>query len=338
MRTESIPKTAGRLVDGFGRVHTDLRISVTDRCNLRCTYCMPLEVVFKPRDQLLTYEEIARVAGVLAGLGIRTIRLTGGEPLVRSRLDELVGQLLAIPGIEQVALTTNGLLLAEQAQSLYRAGLSRLNVSLDSLRDDVFEKIARAEGLERVLSGLAAAKAAGFRDIRINAVSMRGLSEDEIVPLTLFCRREGFHLRFIEFMPLDADAGWSSQQVLSGQEVRGIVERRFGPLVPAIRSDPSQPAIDYCWADGSGMIGFIDPVTAPFCGQCDRLRLTADGQFRNCLFSTTEWDARQVLRSGGCDVSLAELVQECVRDKRAAHGIGSEDFIRPERAMYQIGG
>lgn len=328
----------GTLVDGFGRVHTDLRISVTDRCNLRCTYCMPLEVEFKPREQLLTYEEIARVAFVMSGLGIRTIRLTGGEPLVRSGIEGLVRQLVAIPNIESVALTTNGLLLAEQAESLFRAGLARLNVSLDSLREDRFVQIARGKGLDRVLAGLTAAKAAGFQSIRINAVSIRGLTEDEIVPLALFCRREGFHLRFIEFMPLDADGAWSSEQVLAGYAVRELLEHQIGPLVPAVRSDTGQPAIDYCWADGSGSVGFIDPVTAPFCGQCDRLRLTADGQVRNCLFSTTEWDARQLLRSGGSDEMLVDLVQECVRGKRAAHGIGEPDFIRPDRAMYQIGG
>ena len=328
----------GTLVDGFGRVHTDLRISVTDRCNLRCTYCMPLEVEFKPREQLLTYEEIARMAFVMSGLGIRTIRLTGGEPLVRSGIEGLVRQLVAIPNIESVALTTNGLLLAEQAESLFRAGLARLNVSLDSLREDRFVQIARGKGLDRVLAGLTAAKAAGFQSIRINAVSIRGLTEDEIVPLALFCRREGFHLRFIEFMPLDADGAWSSEQVLAGYAVRELLERQIGPLVPAVRSDTGQPAVDYCWADGSGSVGFIDPVTAPFCGQCDRLRLTADGQVRNCLFSTTEWDARQLLRSGGSDEMLVDLVQECVRGKRAAHGIGEPDFIRPDRAMYQIGG
>jgi cyclic pyranopterin phosphate synthase len=332
------------LIDGFGRVHTDLRISVTDRCNLRCTYCMPLDAVFRPREELLSYEEIARVAGVAAGLGIRTIRLTGGEPLVRSSLEVLVRQLVAVPGIEDVALTTNGLLLAEQAEPLRRAGLHRLNVSLDSLREDVFEKIARRSGLERVLAGLAAAKLAGFRKIRINAVSIRGLTQDEIVPLAAFCRREGFQLRFIEFMPLDAEAGWSGGQVLSGAEVRAILEREIGPLVPAPRIDPGQPAVDYRWADGGGSVGFIDPVSNPFCGQCDRLRLTADGQFRNCLFSTTEWDVRAVLRGGApegdeeIDTRIAELLEECVKSKRRAHGIGSPSFERPARAMYQIGG
>ena len=342
---------AGRpaLVDGFGRMHTDLRISVTDRCNLRCTYCMPLDVVFKPRAELLRYEEIARVARVAAGLGIRSIRITGGEPLVRRDVDELVRLLVATPGIEEVSLTTNGLLLAEQAADLRRAGLNRLNVSLDALREDLFEQIARRQGLDRVLAGLAAAKAADFRSIRINAVSIRGLTEGEIVPLARFCRREGFQLRFIEFMPLDGEASWSNGHVLSGREVRDILTQHLGPLVPAARTDEGQPAIDYRYvSDGvdkgagtpehAAIVGFIDPVTQPFCERCDRLRLTADGQFRNCLFSTTEWDARQVLREGGSDDEIASLLRDCVLAKRAAHGIGTPAFERPARAMYQIGG
>ena len=328
----------GPLIDGFGRVHTDLRISVTDRCNLRCTYCMPLETTFKPRDELLSYEEIARVAAVAAGLGVRTIRLTGGEPLVRRDLHELVRLLAATPGIAEVSLTTNGLLLAEQAAGLRAAGLERLNVSLDSLREEVFEKIARRSGLDRVCAGLAAARAAGFRGIRINAVSIRGLTEDEIVPLAAFCRREGFHLRFIEFMPLDAEEGWSKPQVLSGAEVREILEREIGPLVPVAMADPGQPAVDWRWEDGGGLVGFIDPVTQPFCSRCDRLRITADGQFRNCLFSTTEWDVRSLLRSGGTAAEVAALLRECVAAKRAAHGIDTPGFERPARAMYQIGG
>jgi cyclic pyranopterin phosphate synthase len=325
------------LSDGFGRVHTDLRISVTDRCNLRCTYCMPAEVVFLPREELLSYEEIARVAAVAAGEGIRTIRLTGGEPLLRRDLDRLVRLLVAVPGIEEVAATTNGLLLADQAEALAAAGLGRLNVSLDAIREEAFERLTRRRGLDRALAGLAAARAAGFRSIRINAVSIRGLSEEEIVPLAEFCRREGFHLRFIEFMPLDADGSWNAEQVLSGAAVRAILEREIGPLEPLPPADGGQPAVDWRWADG-GLIGFIDPVTSPFCDRCDRLRLTADGQFRNCLFSTTEWDARAVLRGGGSDDEIATLLQACVAAKRAAHGIGSPAFERPARAMYQIGG
>jgi GTP 3',8-cyclase len=329
------------LVDGFGRVHTDLRISVTDRCNLRCTYCMPAEVVFRPREELLSFEEIARVARVAAGEGIRTIRLTGGEPLLRRDLDALVALLVAIPGIDEVAATTNGLLLAEQAAPLAAAGLGRLNVSLDAIREQAFERLTRRRGLDRVLAGLAAARAAGFEQIRINAVSIRGLSEEQIVPLAEFCRREALHLRFIEFMPLDADGGWETGQVLSGREVRAILEGALGPLEPVEADgagDLGQPAVDWRWADGGGLVGFIDPVTHPFCDRCDRLRLTADGQFRNCLFSTTEWDARAVLRGGGSDAEIATLLHDCVAAKRAAHGIGSPGFERPARAMYEIGG
>lgn len=325
------------LVDTFGRRHTDLRISVTDRCNLRCTYCMPAEAIFRPREELLAYEEIARVAAVAAGLGVRTARLTGGEPLLRRDLAALVRLLVAVPGIDEVALTTNGLLLAEQSDDLAAAGLRRLNVSLDSLREDVFERIARRRGLDRVLAGLAAARRAGFAEIRINAVSIRGLTEDEIVPLARFCSREGFHLRFIEFMPLDAEEAWDRSRVLSGADVRAILEREIGPLVADAAGDLGQPAVDYRWADG-GRVGFINPVSQPFCDRCDRLRLTADGQFRNCLFSTTEWDVKAVLRGGGSDEEIAALLRQCVAAKKAAHGIDTPAFARPARAMYQIGG
>jgi cyclic pyranopterin phosphate synthase len=344
---EATPRHVGgtprRLVDGFGRLHTDLRVSVTDRCNLRCTYCMPLDVVFRPKSELLSFEEIERVARVAVGLGIRTVRLTGGEPLVRKDLHLLVQSLAAIDGLGDLSLTTNGLLLADQAGDLARAGLDRLNVSLDSMREEVFESIGRTRGLSRVLEGLAVAKRVGFRSIRINAVSLRGISETEIVPLAEFCRREGFHLRFIEFMPLDAERGWSDARVLSGAEARRILESRFGPLEPERPTDPGQPAVDYRYAVGGsdgdgGRVGFIDPVSQPFCDRCDRLRLTADGQFRNCLFSSTEWDVRAVLRSGGDDGEIARLLSECVGAKRAAHGIGSPEFERPSRSMYQIGG
>jgi cyclic pyranopterin phosphate synthase len=298
---------------------------------------MPAEAIFRPREELLAYEEIARVAAVAAGLGVRTIRLTGGEPLLRRDLAALVELLVAVPGIDEVALTTNGLLLAEQADALAAAGLRRLNVSLDSLREDVFERIARRRGLDRVLAGLAAARRAGFEEIRINAVSIRDLTEDEVVPLARFCRREGFHLRFIEFMPLDAEEAWDRSRVLSGADVRAILEREIGPLVAETAGDPGQPALDYRWADG-GRVGFINPVTRPFCDRCDRLRLTADGQFRNCLFSTTEWDVKALLRGGGSDEEIAALLRACVAAKKAAHGIDTPEFARPARAMYQIGG
>ena len=248
------------LVDRFGRVHTDLRLSVTDRCTLRCTYCMPLDARFKPRDELLSFDEFERVVTVAARLGIRSIRVTGGEPLLRPRLPDLIARLVAVPGIEEVALTTNGLLLSEQAESLHGAGLHRVNVSLDALDDEAFRRIARADGLDRVLAGLAAAGRAGFRRIRVNAVSIRGLTEAQVVPLARFCRGAGFQLRFIEFMPLDAESGWSSAQVLTGAEVRSILEREFGPLEALPSADPGQPAVDWRWSDGAS-VGFIDPVS-----------------------------------------------------------------------------
>lgn len=327
------------LIDAFGRVHTNLRVSVTDRCNIRCFYCMPAENVrFKPRHELLTFEEIERVVRVAAGLGVNKLRLTGGEPLVRHELPLLVRKLVAIPGIAEVALTTNGILLAEQAQSLQDAGLHRLNISLDSLDPETFFRISRREGLDRVLAGITEAKRVGFQKIKLNAVAIRGLTEPDIVPLGRFAREQGMEMRFIEFMPLDAEGNWDNEQVLSGEQIRGVLEAEISPLVPADRDDPSQPATDYHFADGGGSIGFINPVTQPFCESCNRLRLTAEGQVRNCLFSTEEWDARAVLRGGGSDEELSELLHASVSAKRAGHGINSDEFLRPQRAMYQIGG
>jgi cyclic pyranopterin phosphate synthase len=327
------------LVDRLGRVHTNLRISVTDRCNIRCFYCMPVENVrFKPRRELLTFEEIERFATVAARLGVDKLRLTGGEPLVRHELPELIRRLVAIDGIRDVALTTNGVLLAEHAVALKQAGLHRLNVSLDGLREETFRRIARREGLDRVLEGIFAAQKIGFRKIRLNAVAIAGITEEEVVPLGRFARRHGLELRFIEFMPLDAEQQWQNQQVLSGESIRAMLEAEFGPLAPAARPDPSQPAVDYRFADGVGRIGFINPVSQPFCHDCNRLRITAEGQIRNCLFSTTEWDARALIRGGGSDEALAALVRDCVAAKKPGHGIDSPEFVRPERAMYQIGG
>jgi cyclic pyranopterin phosphate synthase len=327
------------LLDSFGRAHTNLRISVTDRCNIRCFYCMPHDdVQFKPRRDLLTFEEIERFVRVVAGLGVRKVRLTGGEPLVRAQLPKLVAVLVQVPGIEEVALTTNGILLAEQVQALKDAGLQRLNISLDTLRDDIFQRITRREGLGRVLTGISVAQRVGFRKIRLNAVVIRGITEDEIVPLTALARARNLELRFIEFMPLDAEQRWQDDRVLPGAEIRARLEDAFGPLRPAPRPDPSQPAVDFTFADGLGRIGLINPVSQPFCSDCNRLRITAEGQVRNCLLSTREWDARNVLRSGGSDADVADLVRACVGAKKPGHGIDSPTFIRPERAMYQIGG
>lgn len=329
----------GPLVDSFGRVHNSLRISVTDRCNIRCFYCMPAENVrFRPRSELLTFEEIERFASVAARLGVDKIRLTGGEPLVRQELDQLVRRLVQTPGVSEVALTTNGILLAEQAAALKAAGLSRLNVSLDALDAETFRLIARREGFERILAGLFAAQRVGFDHIRLNAVAIRGMTEGQIVPLARFARQHGFELRFIEFMPLDADGEWDNAQVLSGEEIRRVLSEEIAPLEPLPVVNASQPATDYRFADSGAVVGFINPVTQPFCGDCNRLRLTAEGQIRNCLFSTVEWDARALLRSGGSDEELAELMQDCVGAKRAGHGINTVEFVKPGRAMYQIGG
>ena len=327
------------LIDTIGRQHTNLRISVTDRCNLRCFYCMPEENVrFKPRGEILTFEEIHRFARVVARLGINKLRITGGEPLVRSDLPKLIEKLAALPEIDDIAMTTNGLLLADQARALASAGLQRVNISLDGLSEETFQAIARRKGLDRVLEGIFAARQAGFAEIRLNAVAIRGITEHEVVPLGQFARQHGFQLRFIEFMPLDAEEGWNSEQVLSGEEIRRMLEEAFCPLEPVHRDDPSQPAVDYQFADGIGRIGLISPVTEPFCHHCNRLRLTAEGKIRNCLFSLEEWDARSILRGRGSDEDLAELVREAVHAKKPGHGIDSPEFIRPERAMYQIGG
>ena len=327
------------LVDPLGRRHTNLRISITDRCNIRCFYCMPDENVrFLPRRDILTFEEIERFVRAVALAGVNKVRLTGGEPLVRAELPRLVERLASIPGIDDIALTTNGILLADQAQALNDAGLTRINISLDALTEETFRRIARRDGLDRVLAGIAAAKYAGFERIRLNAVAIKGITEREIVPLANFAREQGMEMRFIEFMPLDAENNWQHDQVLSGEEIRRAIEEAIGPLDPAPRPDASQPATDFDFADGSGRIGFINPVSQPFCEDCNRLRLTAEGKVRNCLFSTVEWDARAILRGGGTDKELLALVRDSIRAKKPGHGIDSTDFHKPERAMYQIGG
>lgn len=320
-------------------MHTSLRLSVTDRCNIRCVYCMPAGAVkFLPKDQVLSFEEIERFVRVASGLGVDRLRITGGEPLVRSQLPALLRRLAALPGVREVAITTNGILLADHAQGLRDAGVDRINISLDSLREATFREVARRDGLDKVLAGIAAAQQVGFRKIRLNAIAMRGLTEAEAPNLAAFARQRGLELRFIEYMPLDAEGGWSRERVLSGDELRGIIERHHGALRPVERDDPSQPATDFEFVEGGGRIGFINPVTEPFCGSCNRLRLTAEGQVRNCLFSTTEWDARAALRGGAGDAAIEELIRDCVGAKKPGHGIDEPEFLRPERAMYQIGG
>ncbi|MEZ6120423.1 MAG: GTP 3',8-cyclase MoaA [Pirellulaceae bacterium] len=326
------------LFDSFGRKHTSLRIGVTDRCNIRCFYCMPLEnVQFQPRSEILSFEEIERFARIMVGAGVNKFRITGGEPLVRSDLPLLIQQLAQIPNVVDLAMTTNGMLLAQHAADLKKAGLQRLNISLDTLNEATFQKISRRTGLHQILNGIAEAQRIGFRQIRLNAVAIAGITEEEIVPLGRFAKEQKLELRFIEYMPLDADGQWDDSQVLSGQQIRQTLEAEFGSLVPSPRTDASQPAVDYHFADG-GVVGFINPVTQPFCQTCNRLRLTADGKVRNCLFSEIEWDVRSLLRNNASDEDIMELVRDCVWHKKPGHGIDSDEFRRPERAMYQIGG
>lgn len=327
------------LIDTHGRRHTSLRVSVTDRCNIRCFYCMPNEKVrFRPREEILRFEEITRFVRVVSQMGVHRLRLTGGEPLVRTGLPRLVKMLAAVPGIDDLALTTNGMLLTDMAAELRSAGLKRINISLDTLSEETFQTISRREGLSRVLAGIAAAQDIGFDQIRLNAIAIQGLTEGEIIPLARFARNRSLELRFIEYMPLDADGHWRSEDVLDGAEIRRILECEFGPIVPIARPHPSQPASDFEYSDGGGRVGLINPVTQPFCEACDRLRLTAEGQVRNCLFSTAEWDARALLRSDASEDEIAGLVRDCIRAKAPAHGINTIEFVRPERAMYQIGG
>ena len=326
------------IVDSFDRTHNALRISVTDRCNIRCFYCMPEIVQFLPKRDVLTFEEILRLVQILAAQGVDRIRITGGEPLVRKDLATLIRLIMSVPGIKDIALTTNGILLADQAQSLRDAGLDRLNVSLDTIDPEVFERITRRKGLDKVLNGIKVAHAVGFTNIRINAVSMVGISETEIVPMAEFCRDNNLELRFIEFMPLDGDEAWQTNQVLSGDQVREMISREVGLLVPAERKDLSQPAVDYGYVEGNGSVGFINSVTQPFCGDCNRMRVTAEGKFRNCLFSGEEWDVRELLRGEATDAEIEALIRDCVMDKKAGHGTNDGNFLRPEKAMYQIGG
>lgn len=337
--SQVFPGSGQPLVDRFGRVHTALRISVTDRCNIRCFYCMPNENVrFKPRSELLTFEEIERFVRAVVPLGVTKLRLTGGEPLLRADLPVLVERLAKIPGVTDLALTTNAMLLDEQANALHAAGLRRLNISLDTLSEAKFFEISRRTGLDRVLAGIEAARVAGFQRIRLNAVSLLGISEDEIVPLIRFATERDMEMRFIEFMPLDAEQHWQTEAVLTGQAVRQIIERELGAMIEAPRDDRSQPATDFIVPSTGAKVGFINPVSSPFCGDCNRLRLTAEGQIRNCLFSEVEWDARRLLRAGGSDAEIAALVRESIAAKKPGHGIDSPEFLRPERAMYQIGG
>jgi GTP 3',8-cyclase len=325
------------LIDTFGRVHNNLRISVTDRCNLRCVYCMPEEVVFMDKDELLTFEEITRFVEIAAPLGIDKIRLTGGEPLMRRDLPRLVAMLAKIPGIKDIGLTTNGILLAPLAQTLFDAGLKRINISLDTLDPACFRQLARRDGLEQVLAGIHAAKKAGFDPVKINAVSIRGITEHEVVPLARFAREHCLELRFIEYMPIGADR-WERDKVYFAHEILEQIEETVGPLVPAADYDPKAPAMDFDYVDGMGRVGIIASVSRPFCRSCNRVRLTADGKLRNCLFALKEIDLKPLLRRGTGRDEIAALVRANVWDKWEGHEINTARFVKPERTMHTIGG
>ena len=328
---------SNQLIDTFGRVHNNLRISVTDRCNLRCTYCMPEEVVFLDKGELLTFEEITRFVHVAAGLGIDKIRLTGGEPLMRRELARLVEMVRGVLGIRDVGLTTNGILLAAQAQALYEAGLRRINISLDTLHPDRFRQIARRDGLDKVLDGIFVAKKAGFHPIKINAVSIRHFTEPEVVPLARFAREHGLEMRFIEYMPIGADQ-WERDKVYFAREIMEQLEREIAPLVPVPDYDPRAPAMEFQYTDGGGRVGIIASVSRPFCLSCNRIRLTADGKLRNCLFALDEVDVKHLLRQNASAETIAEVIRQNVHVKWEGHEINTSRFIKPLRTMHAIGG
>jgi GTP 3',8-cyclase len=328
---------ASQLLDTFGRVHNNLRISVTDRCNLRCTYCMPEDVVFMDRAELLTFEEIEHFVRVAAPLGIDKIRLTGGEPLMRRSLERLVEMLVAVPGIRDVGLTTNGLLLADHARALFDAGLRRINVSLDTLDPERFRQLARRDGLDRVLAGIDAAKETGFEPIKVNAVTIRGVNDCDVVPLARYARERGLEMRYIEYMPIGAEA-WERGKVFFAHEILERLEREVCPLVPAEDYDPRAPAMDFRYTDGQGRVGIIASISRPFCMSCNRLRLTSDGKLRNCLFALDEVDVKKLLRGPADNAALAEIIKKNVWAKWEGHEINTARFIKPLRTMHAIGG
>jgi GTP 3',8-cyclase len=334
----TIKNDSTKLIDGMGRTIVNLRISVTDRCNFRCTYCMPADnVEFMDRTNLLSFEEIHRVVTVASGLGINRIRLTGGEPLMRKDLPTLIKMINEVEGIDDVALTTNAFFLKDQAQSLKDAGLKRLNVSLDALDPEKFHDVNRRDCLQAVLDGLNTARKVGFKSIKINAVAVRNFSESEIMGLIEYGRSDGFEVRFIEFMPLDSDKVWERDKVLFGHEIIKLIKEKY-ELVPVDNSLEIGPASEYTFADGKGKIGIITAVSNPFCDHCNRIRMTADGKLRTCLFSADETNLKEMIRSGNSDENIAETIRQAVLIKEPGHKINLDDFERPDRAMHAIGG
>ncbi len=316
-----------------------MRVSVTDKCNFRCTYCMPAEgLEWLGREEILTFEEIARLIDVLARLGVDEVRLTGGEPLVRRDLPVLVGLLAQVEGVRDLSLTTNGILLDRLAGPLVAAGLRRINVSLDSLNHVRFAEITRRDALDAVLRGLEEAERhPQLSPIKVNCVAVKGFTETEVPALADLARRKPYVVRFIEFMPLDADEAWREDDVLTGAEIRALVEEHYGPLVE-LPAKSSSTARRFRFADGVGELGFVNPVSEPFCSSCDRIRITADGQLRTCLFSRREWDLKTPLRDGTSDEELIRLIRFAVRHKELKHRINDPGFVRASRSMSQIGG
>jgi len=323
------------LVDLFGRVHRDLRISVTDRCNFRCQYCMPEEgLEWLKREELLTFEEITRVTKILVeNYGINSVRLTGGEPTLRANLSVLISMLSELP--IEIALTTNGFNLDKNAHIFRSAGLHRVNVSIDTLKAERFKEITLRDEMKKVITGIDASIEAGLSPVKINVVVMSGINDDEIIDFAKFGRERDVIVRFIEFMPLDADKKWSTSSVVSLKEIFSTINSVY-PLEAVKRTNA--PASRFRYIDSQGEIGIVASVTQKFCDTCDRIRITADGQFRNCLFSNEEFDLKEELRSGSSDKEICELLERAVLAKREGHGIGNVDFIRPARSMSQIGG
>jgi cyclic pyranopterin phosphate synthase len=327
------------LTDSWGREIKSVRVSVTDKCNFRCTYCMPAEgLEWLARAEVLSFEEIARLVAVLARVGVDEVRLTGGEPLVRRDLPLLVRMLADTPGVRDLSLTTNGVLLDRLAQPLVDAGLRRINVSLDSLDHVRFAEVTRRDALDKVLRGLEEAERhPELRPIKVNCVAIKGFTEEDVPRLAELARRKPYVVRFIEFMPLDADEGWREDQVLTGGEIRALIEAEHGPLVE-LPAKASSTAKRFGFADGNGEVGFVNPVSEPFCSTCDRIRLTADGQLRTCLFSRREWDLKTPLRTGASDEELTALLRTAVAHKELKHRINEPGFVRASRSMSQIGG
>jgi GTP 3',8-cyclase len=326
------------LRDGHGRLIGDVRVSVTDRCNFRCQYCMPAEgLPWLERDAILTFEEITRLVSLLAAMGVRDVRLTGGEPLVRRNFPQLVSMLSDVEDVAEISVTTNGFLLERDAEALVRAGVNRFNVSIDSLQRDRFFELTRRDALPQVLRGLEILAAfPEAHPIKINAVAIRGFTEQEAIPFAELARRTPYEIRFIEFMPLDGDHAWTPDQVLTGKEIRAAIDA-VHPLEPEPR-EPHATARVYRFKDGQGKIGFINPVSEPFCGDCNRIRLTADGRLRTCLFSLNETDLRGPIREGADDRELEQIIRDAVWRKELKHHVGEPGFIQPARTMSAIGG